>query len=196
MLHRQAAKRLPAERLCWRRLFFSPRVTTSFYGSRPTLSRPHDDDWTSSSTMRLIIRDDKNAAARYISTYIQRRIREFEPSADRLFVLGLPTGSSPEPVYKLLVEAYKAGEISFKYVKTFNMDEYVGLPREHPQSYHSFMHHHFFSHIDIDPQNVNLLNGNAPDLDEECRLYEEKIEQAGGIEVFLGGIGVGTSSIG
>lgn len=140
--------------------------------------------------MRLIIRDDKEQAAHYISEYIQRRIREFAPAADRLFVLGLPTGSSPEPIYRLLVEAYKAGRISFKYVKTFNMDEYVGLPREHPQSYHSFMHKHFFSHIDIDPQNVNLLNGNAADLSEECKSYEERIEQAGGIELFLGGIGV------
>lgn len=140
--------------------------------------------------MRLIIRDNKFSAAYYISEYIQRRIREFNPTEQRLFVLGLPTGSSPEPIYKLLVDAYKAGRISFKYVMTFNMDEYVKLPREHPQSYHSFMHTHFFSHIDIDPKNVNLLDGNAPDLLEECKSYEDKIEAAGGIELFLGGIGV------
>ncbi|KXT09397.1 hypothetical protein AC579_8485 [Pseudocercospora musae] len=69
------------------------------------------------------------------------------------------------------------------------MDEYVGIPREHPESYHSFMYKHFFSHVDIDPANINILNGNAEDLEEECIAYEEKIKRAGGIELFLGGIG-------
>ena len=68
-------------------------------------------------------------------------------------------------------------------------DEYVNLPREHPESYHSFMYRHFFSHIDILPSNINILNGNAPDLEAECIAYEEKIKRAGGIELFLGGIG-------
>jgi glucosamine-6-phosphate deaminase len=65
----------------------------------------------------------------------------------------------------------------------------VGLPREHPESYHSFMYQHFFSHVDVDPANINILNGNAPDLEAECIAYEEKIKHAGGIELFLGGIG-------
>jgi len=65
----------------------------------------------------------------------------------------------------------------------------VGLPRDHPESYHSFMYKHFFSHIDINPANINILNGNAPNLATECAAYEEKIRQAGGIELFLGGIG-------
>lgn len=68
-------------------------------------------------------------------------------------------------------------------------DEYVTLPREHPQSYHSFMYKNFFSHVDVDPANINILNGNAPDLEAECIAYEEKIRRAGGIELFLGGIG-------
>lgn len=68
-------------------------------------------------------------------------------------------------------------------------DEYVGIPREHPESYHSFMYKHFFSHIDINPENINILDGNAPDLEAECMSYEEKIKMAGGIELFLGGIG-------
>ena len=92
-------------------------------------------------------------------------------------------------IYKRLVERHKKGDISFKNVITFNMDEYVGLPESHPESYHSFMYQNFFSHIDIDPENVNILNGNAPDLEAECIAYEEKIKQAGGIELFLGGIG-------
>jgi glucosamine-6-phosphate deaminase len=104
-------------------------------------------------------------------------------------VLGLPTGSSPITIYKCLVQAYKERRISFQNVITFNMDEYVGIPREHPESYHTFMYKHFFSHVDIQPENVNLLNGNAPDLEAECLAYEEKIVRAGGIELFLGGIG-------
>lgn len=65
----------------------------------------------------------------------------------------------------------------------------MGIPREHPESYHSFMYKHFFSHVDVDPANINILNGNAPDLEAECIAYEEKIRRAGGIELFLGGIG-------
>ncbi|KAI9786117.1 MAG: Glucosamine-6-phosphate isomerase 1 [Geoglossum umbratile] len=69
------------------------------------------------------------------------------------------------------------------------MDEYVGIPREHPESYHTFMYKNFFSHVDVDPVNVNILNGNAPDLDAECDSYEERIKRVGGIELFLGGVG-------
>jgi glucosamine-6-phosphate deaminase len=104
-------------------------------------------------------------------------------------VLGLPTGSSPIGTYQHLVKLFKNGELSFKHVITFNMDEYVGLPRDHPESYHSFMWNHLFKHIDIKPENVHILDGNAPDLDEECRRYEEEISAVGGIELFLGGIG-------
>ena len=85
------------------------------------------------------------------------------------------------------MEFHKSGKLSFKNVVTFNMDEYVNLPSDHAQSYHSFMWKHLFSHVDVRPENVNLLNGNAKDLEEECREYERKIERAGGIELFLGG---------
>jgi len=139
--------------------------------------------------MRLIIRDDAATASQYVAEYIVARIKAFTPTPDKPFVLGLPTGSSPEIIYKILVQKYKNGEISFKNVVTFNMDEYVGIPRDHPESYHTFMYKNFFSHVDIDPHNINLLNGNAPDLEAECLAYEEKITRAGGIELFLGGIG-------
>ncbi|KAK0268480.1 Glucosamine-6-phosphate isomerase (Glucosamine-6-phosphate deaminase) (GNPDA) (GlcN6P deaminase) [Friedmanniomyces endolithicus] len=148
--------------------------------SIPTISR---------SSRRLIIRDDKATASKYISDYIISRLKAFAPTPEKPFVLGLPTGSSPEGVYKNLVAAHKQGEISFRNVVTFNMDEYVGIPREHPESYHSFMYNHFFSHVDVDPANINILDGNAEDLEEECIAYEEKIKRAGGIELFLGGIG-------
>ncbi|KAK5107865.1 Glucosamine-6-phosphate isomerase 1 [Meristemomyces frigidus] len=138
---------------------------------------------------RLIIRDQKAEAAEYISDYIISRIKSFSPTPEKPFILGLPTGSSPEGIYKNLVAAHKNGDISFKNVITFNMDEYVGIPRDHSESYHSFMYKHFFSHVDVDPANINILNGNAEDLEEECIAYEEKIRRAGGIELFLGGIG-------
>ena len=97
------------------------------------------------------------------------------------------SGSTPVPTYKGLVELYKAGKVSFKHVVTFNMDEYCGLPRDHPESYHSFMWENLFKHIDIVPENANILDGNAPNLDEECQRYEEKIRSVGGIELFLAG---------
>lgn len=139
--------------------------------------------------MRLIIREDPQVTSNYVADYIIGRIQAFAPMPQKPFVLGLPTGSSPTMVYRRLVERHKKGDISFKNVITFNMDEYVGLPEDHPESYHSFMYKNFFSHVDIDPENVNILNGNARDLESECIAYEEKIKQAGGIELFLGGIG-------
>uniref|UniRef100_A0A1D1XZC7 Glucosamine-6-phosphate isomerase n=1 Tax=Anthurium amnicola TaxID=1678845 RepID=A0A1D1XZC7_9ARAE len=139
--------------------------------------------------MRLIIRKDYDEVSEHMASYIRNRILEFNPTEERPFVLGLPTGSSPVGVYKNLVKYYRNNQLSFRNVVTFNMDEYVGLPRDHPESYHSFMWNHFFKHVDILPQNVHLLDGNAEDLDMECVRYEESIKKAGGIELFLGGIG-------
>lgn len=90
-------------------------------------------------------------------------------------------------MYKKLIEFYQQGKISFKYVKTFNMDEYVDLPRDHPESYHYYMYNNFFKHIDIDPENVHILDGNAADLEKECDNFEKMIKEAGGIELFVGG---------
>ncbi|KAK3384352.1 glucosamine-6-phosphate isomerase [Lasiosphaeria ovina] len=139
--------------------------------------------------MRLIIRDDAEAASLYVANYIIDRIKHYSPTPAHPFVLGLPTGSSPLGVYRILVERYKAGEISFENVVTFNMDEYIGIPRDHPESYHSFMWKHFFSHVNIHPSRVHILDGNAPDLEAECVGYEAKIRAAGGIDLFLAGIG-------
>ncbi|KXN73583.1 glucosamine-6-phosphate deaminase 1 [Conidiobolus coronatus NRRL 28638] len=139
--------------------------------------------------MRFVIREDPAAVGNYIADYIKARINSFNPTPEKPFVIGLPTGSSPLPVYKRLVELYKKGEISFANVITFNMDEYVGLPKDHPESYHSFMWNNLFKHIDINPENVNILDGNVSNLQQECIDYENKIKQVGGIELFLGGIG-------
>lgn len=139
--------------------------------------------------MRLIIEEDYAKVSQWAANYVAARINEAHPTSDRPFVLGCPTGSSPLGMYRGLIELYRQGKVSFKNVVTFNMDEYCGIPREHPMSYHSFMWDNFFSHIDIPKENVNILNGNAPDVEEECRRYEEKIESYGGIDLFLGGVG-------
>lgn len=139
--------------------------------------------------MRLIIQPDYEAISAWVATYIADKINSFSPTVNRPFVLGLPTGSTPLGTYKKLVELNKTGYVSFKNVLTFNMDEYVGISKNHPQSYHSFMWDNFFTHIDILQENVNILNGNATDLEAECQAYEDKIKAVGGIQLFLGGIG-------
>ena len=139
--------------------------------------------------MRLIIEPDYEKVSLWAANYVASRIREFNPTAEKPFILGLPTGSSPLGMYKALIELNKKGVVSFRNVVTFNMDEYCGLPKEHEQSYHSFMWNNFFNHIDINPENVNILNGNAEDPVAECARYEEKIKSYGGIDLFLGGIG-------
>ncbi|MDD4191768.1 MAG: glucosamine-6-phosphate deaminase [Mangrovibacterium sp.] len=139
--------------------------------------------------MRLIIQDDYEKMSRWTAYYIACKIRSNKPSAQKPFVLGLPTGSSPLGVYRELISLCRAGKVTFNHVVTFNMDEYVGIPKDHPQSYHTFMWENFFNHIDIQPENVNILNGNAPDIEAECAGYEQKIKEMGGIDLFLGGIG-------
>lgn len=140
--------------------------------------------------MRLVIQPDYENLARWTASYIARKIELFKPTADKPFVLGLPTGSSPLGVYNELISLYKLGKVSFKNVVTFNMDEYVGLAPDHPQSYHFFMWENLFSHVDIKRENVNILNGMAEDIKAECQRYEDKIAAMGGIDLFLGGIGI------
>jgi glucosamine-6-phosphate deaminase len=139
--------------------------------------------------MRLIIQKNYRDASKWAASHIVERINEASPTAAKPFVLGLPTGSSPLGIYKELIELNKAGKVSFAHVVTFNMDEYVGLDENHPQSYHRFMWDNLFKHIDIDKKNVHILNGMAIDLRAECEQYEKVIASYGGIELFLGGMG-------
>lgn len=139
--------------------------------------------------MRLIIEETYDRMSEWAARYVAARINAAKPTKKEPFVLGCPTGSSPLGLYRKLIELYEKGEVSFRNVVTFNMDEYVGLPEDHPESYHSFMWNNFFSHIDIPRENVNILDGNAPDLQAECRRFEEKIDSYGGIDLFMGGVG-------
>ncbi|MBE6229845.1 MAG: glucosamine-6-phosphate deaminase [Bacteroidales bacterium] len=139
--------------------------------------------------MRLIIQESYSQLSQWAAAYIVKKINDFAPTEENPFVLGLPTGSTPLGTYKELIKLYQSGKVSFKNVVTFNMDEYVGLPEDHPESYHSFMWNNFFQHIDIKKENVNILNGNAEDPEAECQRYEDKIKSYGGIQLFMGGIG-------
>jgi len=140
--------------------------------------------------MRLVIKADYDGLSNWAAEHVIESIKKAAPTKERPFVLGLPTGGTPIGMYQALVKACKEGRVSFKNVVTFNMDEYVGLPEEHPESYHSFMYNNFFNHIDIQPENINILNGNTDDHDAECRRYEEKIKSYGKIHLFMGGVGV------
>lgn len=139
--------------------------------------------------MRLVIKKDYNSLSKWAAEYIAKRINEFSPSKDHLFVLGLPTGSSPAGTYEELIKLYNNGSLSFEHVVTFNMDEYIGLDREHKHSYHTFMRESLFSHINIQKQNINIPDGMAENLEAECRSYETKIKEYGGINLFLSGVG-------
>ena len=138
--------------------------------------------------MKVIIQKDYDNMCEWAANHIIAAINNHKEN--RPFVLGLPTGSSPLGVYKRLSAANKAGKVTFKNVVTFNMDEYVGLPRTHHESYWFFMHDNFFDHIDIPAENINILNGMADDLEAECARYEAKIASYGGIDLFMGGSGV------
>lgn len=139
--------------------------------------------------MRLIIQPDYQNVSKWAANYVAAKINRAKPTAAKPFVLGLPTGSTPLGVYRNLIELYNHGLVSFENVVTFNMDEYVGLPQNHPQSYYTFMWTNLFSHINIKPENAHILNGNAADLDAECVAYEASMKELGGVDLFLGGIG-------
>lgn len=139
--------------------------------------------------MRLIPLRTAPQVGKWSAAHIVKRINDFNPSEDRPFVLGLPTGGTPLATYKALIEMHKAGEVSFKHVVTFNMDEYIGIPADHPESYRTFMYTNFFNHIDIQDKNINLLDGNAKNNEAECQRYEDKIKSYGQIHLFMGGVG-------
>jgi len=137
--------------------------------------------------MRVVIHPNYDKACKWAAGIIAEKINAH--NKPRPFVLGLPTGSSPLLIYKTLITKHKEGKLSFKNVHTFNMDEYIGLPAEHPQSYRYFMMENFFKHVDIDQKYIHIPNGMAKDLEAECRSYEEAIIKEGGIDLFLGGMG-------
>lgn len=140
--------------------------------------------------MKIVDLETVDDVAEYVAKRVIDAINNFIPTDNKKYlVLGLPTGSTPIPVYKKLVEAHKRGEISFKNVVTFNMDEYLGLDDNHIQSYHYFMYDNLFKYIDIPLSQVHILDGMANNPEKECENYEKLISEFGGIDIQLGGIG-------
>lgn len=105
-------------------------------------------------------------------------------------VLGLATGSTPLGMYARLVEMFKEGLLDFHHIVCFNLDEYAGLPPEHPQSYHSFMHKHFFDHLNVCHENIHIPNCANRNVESFCRNYDQSIIAAGGINLQVLGIGI------
>lgn len=139
--------------------------------------------------MRVIIQKDYDKCAKWVAEYIAYKIQVSRPSANKPFVLGLPSGSTPIGVYKELVKMFKSGKLSFQHVAIFGMDEYIGLDNKHPKSYAHFMNEHLFKHIDIKRENIHLLNGMTKDYATECKSYEDKMRSLGGVDLFFCGLG-------
>jgi glucosamine-6-phosphate deaminase len=134
--------------------------------------------------VKVIVLPDKEAIGQAVGDQICDLVQE-KPGA----VLGLATGASPVPAYQRMTARHRAGEASFQNVRTFNLDEYCGLPEEHGNSYHAFMRGQLFSHIDILPENTHFLDGNCIDERAESERFAQTIEAAGGIDLQLLGIG-------
>ncbi len=134
--------------------------------------------------MKVVILENADAVAAYGANIFTRQLH-VKPNA----VLGLATGSTPLALYQRLVNAYRAGEVSFKAARSFNLDEYLGLPGTHPQSYRYFMNDHLFQHIDMAPENAHVPDGEAANPLEACAAYEAAIKACGGIDIQLLGIG-------
>lgn len=130
--------------------------------------------------MEIIIQKESAQAAEIGARIIARQIKEKSDS-----VIGLATGSTPVSMYQKLIEM----DLDWSQVTTFNLDEYIGLPKEHPQTYHSFMWENLFRHINIDASKVHIPDGNASDIPGHCAEYEAAIVAAGGIDIQVLGIG-------
>lgn len=134
--------------------------------------------------MEVIIRGTSQEAAQLTADLIARAVRD-----NPHLILGLATGRTMEMVYQALVKMHHEEDLDFAQVTTFNLDEYIGIPPDHPQSYRYYMNEHFFRHINIPPQRTFLPRGTAPDTATECRQYEAQIQNRGGIDLQLLGIG-------
>ena len=134
--------------------------------------------------MRLIVAKDYQDASRKTANIIAAQV-QLKPDC----VLGLATGSSPVGAYKELIAKYESGDLDFSQVSTVNLDEYVGLPKEHDQSYAYFMRTNLFDHVNIDQSKCNIPNGMNPDAEGECARYDAVIESFGGADLQLLGLG-------
>ncbi len=136
-----------------------------------------------SAKMKIIIMDNAREIGKAVGKLFVDAINE-KPN----ITLGLATGASPIPTYKYICKECQKGRVSLKDVSTYNLDEYVKLPKSDKNSYYSFMHTEFFDHTDIKEKNVHFLNGNAKDTEKECKKYDEMLDKAG-VDIQLLGVG-------
>ncbi len=134
--------------------------------------------------MEVVIRADYRQMSR-VAAEVVVDVLNAKPNA----VLGMATGSTPLGLYQELVRLHREAQLDFSCVTTFNLDEYVGLPVNHPQSYHCFMHEHFFKHVNIPPQNIYIPSGTTSNYHAFCTWYEQRIAECGGIDLQILGIG-------
>ena len=134
--------------------------------------------------MEVIIQRDYQQMSK-VAARIVAEVLNTKPNA----VLGMATGSTPLGLYQELVRLHKEEQLDFARVTTFNLDEYVGLTANHPQSYHYFMHEHFFQHVNIPRQNINIPSGTTSNYPAFCKWYEQRITECGGIDLQILGIG-------
>lgn len=135
-------------------------------------------------TMKLYCAEDYDAMSRKAANFISAQVI-MKPDC----VLGLATGSTPIGTYKQLIEKFNNGDLDFSQVKTANLDEYKGLTKDNDQSYYYFMHTNLFKHINIKEENTNIPNGMEPDAEKECKGYDKVIEELGGVDLQLLGLG-------
>jgi len=134
--------------------------------------------------MLIVIQSDKIAVARYAYQLVRNRMQD-----QSTFVLGLAAGTTPLLLYREMIMGFKIKELDFSGVHTFNLDEYVGLPPDHPQSYYSFMRKYLFKHVNLEKENIHFLSGISKDMEKHCQDYEKQIKQLGGIDLQILGIG-------
>ena len=134
--------------------------------------------------MEVIVARDYDEMSKIAADMVKKEIIK-KPD----IVLGLATGSTPKGMYRELIRYYDEGKLDFSSVITFNLDEYIGLDKEHPSSYHYFMNEVFFNHINIKLENTYVPDGKAKNLDEYCKRYDELIEKKGGIDLQILGVG-------
>src|SRR5208283_3036889 len=146
----------------------------------PNLSQPLEED----RTVEIVIRANPDEMSRTAARIVARVIN-LKPNA----VLGMATGSTPLGLYKELVRMHREEGLDFSQVTTFNLDEYVGLPQQHEQSYHCFMHENFFKHVNIPKQNVYIPSGTTGNHPAFSQWYEQRIHDCGGIDLQILGIG-------
>ncbi|KUP05412.1 glucosamine-6-phosphate deaminase [Bacillus coahuilensis m2-6] len=134
--------------------------------------------------MKLVEAPDYMSMSKQAADYIATRVRE-EPT----MTLGLATGGTPLQTYRYLIQDYENKETSYQHVQTFNLDEYLGLPKDHHNSYYTYMKQNLFDHIHIPPSHTHIPNGMCTDVAQECEMYEKKLGSAGGMDLQILGIG-------